>query len=73
MRHDDRGPTPSTGPRRCSALEPNNADAHYVLAAEALEERRPNIPEIKRHLAVLEAAKASAGPDRLDQGAGSPS
>ena len=30
------------------------------MAAEALEERTPNIPEIKRDLAALEAAKAPA-------------
>ena len=41
-------------------VEPRDLDAHYVLAAEALEERAPNVPEIKRHLEVLEKAKASA-------------
>ncbi|HMB02988.1 MAG TPA: tetratricopeptide repeat protein, partial [Isosphaeraceae bacterium] len=41
-------------------LEPNNAEAHYVLAAEGVEERTPHIPELKRHLAALEAAKAPA-------------
>ncbi len=34
-------------------VEPKDADAHYVMAAEALEERSPNVPEIKRHLEVL--------------------
>src|SRR5262249_37850281 len=32
----------------------------YVIAAEALEERTPNVPEIKRDLGALEAAKAAA-------------
>ena len=41
-------------------VEPEDLDAHYVLAAEALEERAPNVPEIKRHLEVLEKAKAPA-------------
>src|SRR4051812_17919166 len=41
------------------ALEPKDADAHYVLATEALEERAPNVPEIKRNLVILEAAKAA--------------
>ncbi len=39
-------------------LEPNNTDAHYVLAAEGLEERSPNRSEIQRHLTALTAAKA---------------
>ena len=39
-------------------LEPNHADAHDALAVEGLEERGPNLPEIRRHLAALEAAKA---------------
>ena len=41
-------------------VEPTNLDAHYVLAAEALEERAPNVPEVKRHLEVLEKGKAPA-------------
>ncbi len=40
-------------------VEPKDPDAHYVLAAEALEERTPNVPEIKRHLDVLNEVKAS--------------
>ncbi|HZW32760.1 MAG TPA: tetratricopeptide repeat protein [Isosphaeraceae bacterium] len=39
-------------------VEPENADAHYVLAAEALEERTPNVPEIRRHLEVLDQVQA---------------
>lgn len=37
-------------------LEPSNAEAHYVVAAEAIEERSPVIPEVKRRLAALESA-----------------
>ena len=40
------------------ALDPEDADAHFVLASALLEERSPKLPEIKRHLAALEAAKA---------------
>ncbi len=36
----------------------DDLEAHYVLAAEGLEERSPNIPEIKRHIEALEKAKA---------------
>ena len=40
-------------------VEPGNADAHYILALEDLETRSPNVPEVKRHLKVLEEGKAS--------------
>ena len=33
---------------------------HYILAAEALEEASPNVPEIKRHVDVLNKMKAPA-------------
>jgi cellulose synthase operon protein C len=36
-------------------LDPNNADVHYVLAADALDGTAPNIPELRKHLKVLEA------------------
>jgi predicted Zn-dependent protease len=39
-------------------LEPSNGEAHYVLAAEGIDERTPNLPEITRHLAALESVKA---------------
>jgi len=59
-------------------LEPANADAHYVVASESLEARVPPLPEVRRHLAALEEAKA---PEvriawvkaRLAQAAGDPS
>jgi tetratricopeptide (TPR) repeat protein len=41
-------------------LEPNDADAHYVLAVEALEERTPNVPQVRKHLEILEQARAAA-------------
>lgn len=40
-------------------LEPNDATAHYALAAEALDQRTGDISEAKRHLPALEAAKAA--------------
>jgi predicted Zn-dependent protease len=40
------------------ALEPDSADAHFVVASESLDERSPVVPEIKRHLTALEAQKA---------------
>jgi len=48
------------------ALEPENADARYALACAALADRangasqnlKPVVPEVKRHLKSLEAAKA---------------
>src|SRR5262249_41790407 len=30
-------------------LEPNDADAHFVLAVDTLESRTPNVPEARRH------------------------
>ena len=41
------------------ALDPENADAHFAIATETLEEHAPQLPELKRHLASLEKAKAS--------------
>ena len=41
-------------------VDPNNLDAHYALALEALDNRPPNVPEARRHLEVLEKQKASA-------------
>jgi len=39
-------------------VDPADADAHYLTAAEELDRRAPAVPEVKRHLAALEAAKA---------------
>jgi cellulose synthase operon protein C len=39
-------------------VSPENCDAHYVLAAEAVEGRTPNVPDAQRHLDVLEAKNA---------------
>jgi tetratricopeptide (TPR) repeat protein len=41
-------------------LDPKDAEAHYVLASEGLNERTPNVPEVRRHLKALEAAGAPA-------------
>src|ERR1017187_6598889 len=35
-------------------LEPEDPDAHFVLAVDALEARTPNVPEARRHLKVLD-------------------
>ncbi len=40
-------------------IEPDNLDAHYVLAAETLEARTPNVPEIRRHLKALDDKNAA--------------
>jgi cellulose synthase operon protein C len=40
-------------------VDPNNLDAHYVLALEALDNRPPNVPEARRHLELLDKHKAS--------------
>ena len=39
-------------------LESENLDAHYVLAAEGVEAQKPDLVEIRKHLAALEAGKA---------------
>jgi cellulose synthase operon protein C len=39
--------------------EPNDPDAHFVLAVDALEGRLPDVPEARRHLKVLEEKNAS--------------
>src|SRR5207248_976126 len=44
--------------REVLTLEPNNADAHFALASEALDERVPDTSGAKRHLPALESAKA---------------
>ena len=59
MQHDEAAPS-AYWAKEVLRLEPQNADAHYVMAAEALGERTPNVPEVKRNLAALETAKAPA-------------
>jgi tetratricopeptide (TPR) repeat protein len=44
-------------------VDAENTDAHYVLAFEELETPAPNVPEVKRHLKVLE--ERSAPPIRV--------
>jgi predicted Zn-dependent protease len=39
-------------------LDPDDADANYVLAVEALEDRTPNVPEARRHLKALDEKQA---------------
>jgi predicted Zn-dependent protease len=50
----DLGPEALYWAKEVLSVEPDNPDAHYAQAAEALEGRAPNIPEIRRHLKVLE-------------------
>ena len=38
-----------------ASLDPNNRDAHYVLANDELDGASPNISEVRRHLKVLDA------------------
>jgi tetratricopeptide (TPR) repeat protein len=40
-------------------VEPDNADAHYVLAVSALDYRTPDVALARRHLEVLEQKKSS--------------
>jgi len=44
-------------------LEPTNTEARYVLASEELENAKPDLPEVKRHIAEL--IKAKIAPVRL--------
>jgi tetratricopeptide (TPR) repeat protein len=46
--------------KELSALEPNDPDARYVLAEEALAASPPDVPAARKHLAVLESRKAPA-------------
>ena len=41
-------------------VDAENSDAHFILAFADLESRSPNVPEVKRHLKVLEARNAPA-------------
>ena len=59
MQHDEAGPSVYWA-KEVLRLEPQSADAHYVMADEALGVRTPNVPEVKRDLAALETAKAPA-------------
>ena len=46
--------------REVLKVDPDNADAHYVLAFEELETPSPNVPEVKRHLKTLDDKNAPA-------------
>ncbi len=54
----DLGPESLYWAKEVLNVEPENPDAHYVQAALAIEGRSPNIPEIRRHLKVLDDKKA---------------
>ncbi len=36
-------------------LDPGNLDAHYALASEGLDGASPNLPEVRRHLKLIDA------------------
>ena len=57
---DDLVPESNYWAKEVFKIEPENLDAHYVLALEALENRTPNVPDVRRHLEVLEKKKAPA-------------
>jgi predicted Zn-dependent protease len=59
LQHDG-GPQSIFWAKELLRVDPANAEAHYVMAVEALEERNPNIPEVQRGLAALQAAQAPA-------------
>src|SRR5208337_1662324 len=46
--------------REVLKVDAENSDAHFILAFAELESRSPNVPEVKRHLKVLEAKDAPA-------------
>ena len=58
--HEDDVPDSNYWAKEVLNVDPNNLDAHYALALEALDNRTPNVPEARRHLEVLEKKKASA-------------
>ncbi len=49
-------------------VDADNADAHYVLALEALDQRTPNVAEGRRHLEVLVKKKGAADPSLARSG-----
>ncbi len=54
----DLGPDSLYWAKEVLNVEPDNADAHYAQVVAALDGRAPNIPEIRRHLKVLDDRKA---------------
>ena len=46
--------------REVLKVDSENSDAHFILAFSELESRSPNVPEVKRHLGVLEENNAPA-------------
>jgi tetratricopeptide (TPR) repeat protein len=57
---DDLVPESNYWAKEVLKVEPDNLDAHFVLALEALENRTPNVPDVRRHLETLEKKKAPA-------------
>ncbi len=59
LRHDEASLALSWA-KELLRVDPRNAEAHYVIAAEALEHRNPDLPELKRDLEVARGAHAPA-------------
>src|ERR1700733_10637757 len=57
---DDLVPESNYWAKEVLKVEPEDLDAHFVLALETLENRTPNVPDVRRHLEVLEKKKAPA-------------
>jgi cellulose synthase operon protein C len=55
----DLVPESSYWARELLTVEPDNLDAHYVLAAAALDSRTPDVALARRHLQVLDQGNAS--------------
>jgi cellulose synthase operon protein C len=58
--HDDDVQASNYWAKEVLNVDPNNLDAHYALALEALDSRPPNVAEARRHLVTLEKNKATA-------------
>ena len=58
--HEDDVPGSNYWANEVVNVDPDNVDAHYVLALEALDSHPPNVPEARRHLELLEKNKAKA-------------
>ncbi len=57
---DDLVPESNYWAKEVLKVEPEDLDAHFVLALETLENHTPNVPDVRRHLEVLEKKKAPA-------------
>jgi predicted Zn-dependent protease len=56
--NEDLAPDATYWAKEVLKVEPDDVDAHYVLAVDALDGTTPNVPEARRHLALLEEKQA---------------